>query len=84
MNIELHRTYTGTVRIRRGGQWRVKPECEHMEGMSVTVRAWRPIETDDGRYAGEYAMVIEPFDPSLPITWLASGDLDLDEPTGPR
>lgn len=75
--MKAHRLYTGTIRLRRTEQLRVRPECEGLDGKRITVRCGWMIDDDD-RYPGEYAMIITPFDPALPIVWIASGDLELD------
>lgn len=71
--IDVSRRYLGTVKLRRGPGWPVKPECEGLEGTrAVFIPAWRISAEDHSLYAGEWAMLTPD---GWPTVWLASGDL---------
>ena len=65
-----------TVRIRRGGDWHVRPNAEQIDGRTYRFRYGWVMDEDDP-YPGEVAFL--PDDPAYPDdgpTWVASGDLE--------
>ena len=67
-----------TIRLRRGGDWRVKPEAEQYDGKGFEfVRGWQITDEDSGIYAGEIAWV--PTTNGVEIGWFASGDLEFSQ-----
>jgi hypothetical protein len=78
MEIKPRTTYLAILRIRRRPDWRVRPECERLDGKQIIVRAeWLITAEDREQYAGEWAMsIIDPPDDDLPA-WLSSGDMTI-------
>lgn len=76
---ERLRTYAATIRLRRDLGRAVRPDCEAMDGLRVTVQAgWRMDEDD--KYPGEWAMLFPSTQRGFPVHWIASGDLtDIEE-----
>lgn len=69
--------YVGTVRIRRGSGWVIKPEAEVIDGLPARFMcAWRITANDSDLYAGEWAM--QPLNTTFPwpVAWVASGDIE--------
>jgi len=72
--IVQYQRYTATLKIRRGEGWKVRPEMEGFDGISLSLSAGWPIETGAReQYADEWAMIDE--DGKLPVAWIATGDL---------
>lgn len=82
MEIEQHRRYHGTVKLRRGEDWKVKSECERVDGVESGFTAgWRMTKEDTSIYVGEWAMIPRnwwPWQnwPKEGPGWIASGDLE--------
>lgn len=68
--------YRAKVKIRQGEEWKVKPGCASLDGQVIETQVlW---EIGGGIYNGEYAMstpMLNTYDESWPIIWIASGDL---------
>jgi hypothetical protein len=60
------------VKIRRGDNWKVKPEAEELDGKVFEFKYGWTFDEDE-MYAGEYAMQF--VDETSPLSWMASGDL---------
>jgi hypothetical protein len=60
------------VKIRRGNNWKVKPEAEELDGKVFNFKYGWTFDEDE-MYAGEYAMQF--IDENQPLSWMASGDL---------
>ena len=83
--IQRYKYYFATVKIRRGDNWRVRPDAEDIDGRLIRVSTGWLID-DISMYEGEFAMIIDAvYDTG--IGWIASGDLTnivKDSPLKPR
>lgn len=86
--LEHGKHYHCRVKLRRSESYRVKPQCEPLEGRTFVLTPLFRLGAEDhqdaqGRplYAGEFAMGEEPGGPrplyACGITWIASGDLEI-------
>lgn len=78
MEIEQHKRYRATVRLRRGKGWKVKSGSELVDGTEGEfIAGWYITDEDTPIYVGEWAMMPWKCDEwPIGVPWVASGDLE--------